>query len=202
MLPLMKLKVEGDARKAGMDYRARPYGPDDDVEATAGASGSRRSESRPRGANASVHRRCDEGPHQDRGSRGGAQLAGQEFALHRFGRLLQAGIVLGAGLVHLAERVTPLVLLLLCAVAGGAALFAGLDILQGSVGMKTLPQVDARWRGSPWRSTRRRCARPRAPVGPGGRWHPSRPVIFSAQHGSQDGGSQCPDQPTGPASWS
>ncbi len=72
------------------------------------------------------------------------QLAGQEFALHRFGRLLQAGIVLGAGLVLLGERVTPLgVLLLLWAVAGGAALFSGLYILQGSVGMKTLQNIEA-----------------------------------------------------------
>ena len=25
MIPMMKLKIEGDARKAGIDYRAQPY---------------------------------------------------------------------------------------------------------------------------------------------------------------------------------
>ena len=72
------------------------------------------------------------------------QLAGYEFALHRFGRLLQALVVFGAGLVLLGERVTATgAILLLWSLTGGAALFCGLYILQGSVGMKVLQNIEA-----------------------------------------------------------
>lgn len=72
------------------------------------------------------------------------QLAGYEFALHRFGRLLQALVVFGAGLVILGERVTAAgALLLMWSLTGGAALFCGLYILQGSVGMKVLQNIEA-----------------------------------------------------------
>ena len=72
------------------------------------------------------------------------QLAGYEFALHRFGRLLQALVVFVAGLLLLGERVTPAgALLLMWSLAGGAALFCGLYILQGSVGMKVLQNIEA-----------------------------------------------------------
>lgn len=72
------------------------------------------------------------------------QLLGFEFALHRFGRVIQAGLVFGAGLVLLGRPVTVTgALLLLWALAGGAALFSGIYILQGSVGMKTLQNIEA-----------------------------------------------------------
>jgi len=72
------------------------------------------------------------------------QLAGYEFALHRFGRIFQALIVFVAGIVLLREQVTFAgVVLLLWSIAGGTALFAGLYVLQGSVGMKVLQNVEA-----------------------------------------------------------
>ena len=72
------------------------------------------------------------------------QLAGFEFALHRLGRVLQALIVMAAALWGLGNRVTPTGLLLLAwAFVGGSALFCGIFILQGSVGMKTLQNMEA-----------------------------------------------------------
>lgn len=72
------------------------------------------------------------------------QLIGYEFALHRFGRMLQAITVLVVGLVLLAERVTPAGLVLLFwALLGGGALFSALYIFQGSVGMKVLQNIEA-----------------------------------------------------------
>ena len=72
------------------------------------------------------------------------QLCGHEFALHRLGRLLQALTVLIVGLVMLGERVTfGGILLLAWALIGGGSLFSGLYILQGSVGMKLLQNLEA-----------------------------------------------------------
>lgn len=72
------------------------------------------------------------------------QLAGYEFALHRFGRMLQALVVLVAGLVLLGERVSLSgIVLLMWSLTGGAALFSGLYVLQGSVGMKVLQNIEA-----------------------------------------------------------
>jgi ABC-2 type transport system permease protein len=66
------------------------------------------------------------------------QLAGHEFALHRLGNMLQAAVILGIGLVRLADRISvPGVVLL------SWALFCGLFVLQGCVGMKTLQNVEA-----------------------------------------------------------
>jgi ABC-2 type transport system permease protein len=71
------------------------------------------------------------------------QLAGHEFALHRLGRTLQALAVLVFGLIRLGESVSVTdVLLLLWALAGGGALFCGFFILQGSVGMKVLQNIE------------------------------------------------------------
>ena len=71
------------------------------------------------------------------------QLAGHEFALHRLGRVLQALIVLLTGLFLLPDRVTPTgILLLIWALVGGTALFSGLYILQGAVGMKVLQNIE------------------------------------------------------------
>lgn len=72
------------------------------------------------------------------------QLLGFEFALHRFGRVLQAAVVFAAGLVLLGRPITLAgALVLLWGFAGGAALFCGLYILQGSVGMKTMQNIEA-----------------------------------------------------------
>jgi len=72
------------------------------------------------------------------------QLAGYEFALHRLGRVLQAGIVMAYGLASLGARVTPPGLLLLFwAFLGGSAMFCGTFIFQGAVGMKTLQNIEA-----------------------------------------------------------
>jgi ABC-2 type transport system permease protein len=72
------------------------------------------------------------------------QLAGHEFAIHRFGRILQALIVTVYGLISLGPRVTPAGLVLLFwAFLGGGALFCGAYILQGAVGMKTLQTIEA-----------------------------------------------------------
>jgi ABC-2 type transport system permease protein len=72
------------------------------------------------------------------------QLAGYEFAIHRFGRILQALIVFVYGLVSLGSRATPTGLLLLFwAFLGGGALFCGTYVLQGAVGMKTLQNIEA-----------------------------------------------------------
>lgn len=72
------------------------------------------------------------------------QLIGAEFALHRFGRVLQAALIFGAGLVLLGRPVSFAdAVLLLWGIAGGAALFCGIYILQGSVGMKTLQNIEA-----------------------------------------------------------
>ncbi len=72
------------------------------------------------------------------------QLMGYELALHRFGRMLQALTVMGAGLILLGERVTPVGLtLLLWGVLGGGALFSAIYIFQGSVGMKVLQNIEA-----------------------------------------------------------
>ena len=72
------------------------------------------------------------------------QLAGHEFALHRLGRVLQPAVILVVGLVRLGNRVSIAgVILLLWALAGGGALFCGLFVLQGSVGMKTLQNIEA-----------------------------------------------------------
>lgn len=71
------------------------------------------------------------------------QLAGFEFAIHRFGRLIQALIVLAVGLVILGRPVSVLSLLLIVwALAGGASLFCAFFILQGTVGMKTLSNIE------------------------------------------------------------
>jgi ABC-2 type transport system permease protein len=72
------------------------------------------------------------------------QLVGFEFAFHRLGRTLQAAVVFAAGLILLGQRVTVAGSLLLCwSLAGGAALFSGLYILQGAVGMKALQNIEA-----------------------------------------------------------
>ena len=72
------------------------------------------------------------------------QLVGHEFALHRFGRLLQSLLVLILGLAGLGRPLAPEgILLLLWSLAGGCALFSGLYVLQGSVGMKTLQNIEA-----------------------------------------------------------
>jgi ABC-2 type transport system permease protein len=72
------------------------------------------------------------------------QLAGFEFALHRLGRVLQALIVLVYALARLGSRVTlPGLVLLAWAFLGGSALFSGAYVLQGSVGMKTLQNIEA-----------------------------------------------------------
>ena len=72
------------------------------------------------------------------------QLSGYEFALHRLGRVIQALIVMVYALLRMGDRVTPGGLLLLFwAFLGGSALFCGLFILQGSVGMKTLQNIEA-----------------------------------------------------------
>ncbi len=72
------------------------------------------------------------------------QLAGYEFAIHRFGRVLQALIVMIAGLVMLGRPMTPAgVLLLLWSILGGGALFSSMFIFQGSVGMKALQNIEA-----------------------------------------------------------
>ena len=71
------------------------------------------------------------------------QLAGHEFALHRFGRVAQALVVLAAGLAGLGGEVRPTGLFLLpWAVAGGCALFSGLYVFQGAAGMKTLQTLE------------------------------------------------------------
>ena len=71
-------------------------------------------------------------------------LVGHEFALHRFGRLAQAFVVMVLGLIGLHAPLTPGgILLLAWAMAGGCALFSGLYVLQGSVGMKTLQNIEA-----------------------------------------------------------
>jgi len=72
------------------------------------------------------------------------QLIGYEFALHRLGRLLQAGIVFVTAMILLGERLNPASFLVLTwGFCGGAALFAGVYILQGSVGMKVLQNIEA-----------------------------------------------------------
>ncbi len=72
------------------------------------------------------------------------QLVGYEFALHRAGRMLQAFIVLVAGLVLLGWSITVQGILLLgWSQLGGGALFSALYILQGSVGMKALQNIEA-----------------------------------------------------------
>ncbi|MFW5776125.1 MAG: ABC transporter permease [Spirochaetota bacterium] len=72
------------------------------------------------------------------------QLAGFEFAIHRFGRTLQAAIVLAVGLVLLGEPISAVrALALLWGLVGGAGLFSGVYILQGAVGMKTLQNIEA-----------------------------------------------------------
>jgi len=72
------------------------------------------------------------------------QLLGFEFAFHRLGRVLQAGAVFAAGLVLLGDRVTlGGTMVLIWGFTGGAALFSGLYILQGAVGMKTLQNIEA-----------------------------------------------------------
>jgi ABC-2 type transport system permease protein len=72
------------------------------------------------------------------------QLLGHEFALHRFGRLVQSLAVLVWGLEKLGQPVTTGgVALLGLAAAGGCALFSGLYVLQGCVGMKTLQNLEA-----------------------------------------------------------
>jgi ABC-2 type transport system permease protein len=71
------------------------------------------------------------------------QLAGHEFALHRLGRVLQASIVTAVGLARLGQRISPAGgVLLLWATVGGCALFSGLYIMQGAVGMKTLQNIE------------------------------------------------------------
>lgn len=71
------------------------------------------------------------------------QLLGYEFALHRFGRLAQSLAVLVWGLSRLGNPVTASdVVLLGLAAAGGGALFSGLYVLQGCVGMKTLQNIE------------------------------------------------------------
>jgi ABC-2 type transport system permease protein len=72
------------------------------------------------------------------------QLAGYEFALHRLGRVLQAGICMAYGLANLGGSPGPLgFLLLFWAFLGGSALFCGTYVLQGAVGMKTLQNIEA-----------------------------------------------------------
>lgn len=72
------------------------------------------------------------------------QLAGYEFALHRLGRVLQAGMVMAWGLAHLGAPVAPTgFLLLFWAFLGGGAMFCGTYVLQGAVGMKTLQNIEA-----------------------------------------------------------
>lgn len=72
------------------------------------------------------------------------QLAGHEFALHRFGRVVQALIVLVAGVAGLGRPIgIGGGLHLVWAVAGGVALFSALYVFQGSVGMKTLQNIEA-----------------------------------------------------------
>jgi ABC-2 type transport system permease protein len=71
------------------------------------------------------------------------QLAGHEFALHRLGRTLQTVIILVIGVALLDEPVSVGgIVLLLWALIGGGALFCGLFILQGSVGMKVLQNIE------------------------------------------------------------
>ena len=71
------------------------------------------------------------------------QLAGYEFALHRLGRVFQALIVLTVGLFLLGNKVTlGEFVLLVWALAGGTALFSGLYVLQGAVGMKVLQNIE------------------------------------------------------------
>lgn len=71
------------------------------------------------------------------------QLLGYEFALHRFGRLAQALAVLVWGLNRLDTPVTAVGgVLLVLATLGGGALFSGLYVLQGCVGMKTLQNIE------------------------------------------------------------
>ena len=72
------------------------------------------------------------------------QLAGYEFALHRLGRVLQAVVVLTVGLFLLGDRVTGTgMILMVWALLGGIALFSGLFIFQGAVGMKVLQNIEA-----------------------------------------------------------
>ena len=72
------------------------------------------------------------------------QLVGYEFAFHRLGRVFQAATVFIAGLILLGERVSLAGFIVLAwGLAGGTALFAGLYILQGAVGMKTLQNIEA-----------------------------------------------------------
>jgi len=72
------------------------------------------------------------------------QLVGHEFALHRFGRVAQSLAVMVWGLLGLGVPIPPWgILLLAWATAGGCALFSGLYVLQGSVGMKTLQNIEA-----------------------------------------------------------
>lgn len=72
------------------------------------------------------------------------QLVGFEFALHRLGRLVQAGLVFSVGLSLVGSRVTVGGILLLgWGLVGGTALFCGLYIVQGAVGMKTLQNIEA-----------------------------------------------------------
>ena len=71
------------------------------------------------------------------------QLAGQELALRRVGRLLQGALILGWAVASLeVSWSVGSVLLLLAAVAGGACLFVGLFVLQGTMSFWTVETLE------------------------------------------------------------
>jgi len=71
------------------------------------------------------------------------QLAGQELALRRVGRLLQGVIILGWAAAGLdVSWSLGSILLLLAAVAGGACLFVGLFVLQGTLSFWTVETLE------------------------------------------------------------
>ncbi len=62
------------------------------------------------------------------------QVAGSRFAIHRIGRLIQGAVVLAVGLSQVESQMGPVEgLLLVFAIAGGAALFLGLVVLQATL---------------------------------------------------------------------
>lgn len=71
------------------------------------------------------------------------QLMAQEMRLSRLGRLLQGGLVLAFATVQAGIAWPPgMVALALCAVAGGAALFLGLLVLQGTLAFWTVESLE------------------------------------------------------------
>jgi ABC-2 type transport system permease protein len=71
------------------------------------------------------------------------QILGQEVQLMRFGRLSQAGVVLGVSALKLGIAWTvPKIVLLVTAIVGGACLFSGLFILQATMCFWTTESVE------------------------------------------------------------